>query len=115
MDRQRRRVPVLKSIRSKLEYFIRGGSKNDVEKDKAVAAVALLVELCRPPKGATESHFPINLYFDVKEDGTAPLAITAMNALLDDHAWIDQWSNPQQKRRLLEQLTQALRQLQGDN
>jgi hypothetical protein len=104
-------TPVLNSIRSKLTYFIQEGFNDDVEKDKAMAAVALLVEFCHSPKTLAAASCPINLYFSAKEDDTFHLAITTVNLLLNDDTWINDWSYPEKKRQTLDDLLQRLRQL----
>jgi hypothetical protein len=104
---------VLNSIRLKLTSFINKGFDNDIEKDKAVAAVALLVECCHPPRTLAAASCPINLYFSAKEGDTFHLAITTVNLLLNDDTWINDWSHPEKKRQTLGDLLQRLRQMEA--
>src|SRR5262249_17392665 len=82
-------IPLLTSIQRKMTTFIQDGFTDDVEKHQAVAAVALLVQMCQVPGITSESTCPINLYYQAKDEHTFRLAITTVNVLLDDHSWID--------------------------
>jgi hypothetical protein len=105
--------PVLEKIRAQLKRFLLEGPDDDVEKDATRAAVGLLIYFCHPIETSVDASYPINLYYQAKDDDTFDLAAKTIRVLLDQHAWIESWSDPQRQRQSLTQLLERLEQLKA--
>lgn len=103
---------LLQTVRSKLETFVDSSAEDDIENEEAEAAVALLVLFCSRDSPTTPSR-PINLYWQAKEQGVFELATRTVAMLLNASTWLNEWSDPPQKRQVLEKLLQTLQALAG--
>ncbi|HEY7152989.1 MAG TPA: DUF4259 domain-containing protein [Gemmataceae bacterium] len=102
---------LIDKIRKKLSFFLECGFDDDVEKQQAEAAAALLVLLSRPIKSIEDLRLPINLFYLAKEDNTIDMAVSVISKLLNGKVWINDWSEPEEKIFVLQELLHDLRKL----
>jgi hypothetical protein len=93
--------PIIEAVEYALEQFVRD-TADDVKKAQAEAAAALLIDLTTNSSGLKYIRFDIGRL--ASEQGLWDRAIEAIKTLLSEQSWLGQWSRPQKKADVLNEL-----------